>query len=274
MPYPGLEFPAGRPARTTALYEDHKSDGAVFGCVNGWERPLWFAPEGVEPVDSVDFKRPESFKYVAAEHMAARESVALFDMSIFGKYTVTGPGARAFVDSTFTGRTPNPGRAVVTLLCDAKGGIAGDFAVTALSDEHFYIVGAGGSEGAHWDALSRLVPEGAHLSRDNACFGTMHLAGPNSRALLDALVEEDVSDEAMPFLATRTLDFGICRALTIRVSFSGDLGYEAHVPVEYQSQLYARLKRVGKDHGLCAWPVAAPCTPCALKRAGTCGGMI
>jgi len=250
VPYPGLELPAGRPARTTALYDQQKVDGAVFGCVNGWERPLWFAPIGVDAVDSVDFKRPESFKHVAAEHMAARESVALFYMSIFGKYTVTGPDARTWVDSVFTGKAPAAGRSSVSFLCDVNGNIAGDFAVTSLHDDHFYITGAGGSEGVHWDMLDRLKKGDMHLSRDVARFGVLHLAGPNSRALLSDLVAEDVSNEAMPFLSTRALDFGLCRALTFRVSFSGDLGYEIHVPVEYQRALYERVKEMGRKHGL------------------------
>jgi len=250
VPYPGLEGRAGRPARSTVIYDLQKADGGVFGAVNGWERPLWFAPEGVEAKDSVSFQRPDSFQYVAAEHNACRESVALFDMSIFGKYTVRGADSRAWYEQTFTGSAPRAGRSGLAVLCNDKGGIIGDFAATALADDHLYIVGAGGGEGIHWDILRRTQGLDVSISRDAARFGVLHIAGPKSRELLDALVYENVCNDEMPFLAARHLDFGICRALTIRVSFSGDLGYEIHVPVEFHRALYARVKQIGAPLGL------------------------
>ncbi len=250
VPYPGLEGRAGRPARTGMIYDQQQADGAVFGVVNGWERPLWFAPEGVAQVDTVSFGRPDSFTHVGAEHIACREAVALFDMSIFGKYKVKGPDSAAWFDHTFTGSAPKVGRSGLALLCNAKGGILGDFAAARLADDHLYIVGAGGGEGIHWDILKDRHSLDVQISRDTTRFGVLHIAGPNARDLMNALVFEDVSNEAMPFLAARTLDFGICRALSIRVSFSGDLGYEIHVPIEYHRALYARIKQVGAEFGL------------------------
>ncbi|KIC12552.1 hypothetical protein RA19_01340 [Leisingera sp. ANG-M1] len=250
VPFPGLEGRAGRPARTGMIYDQQKADGAVFGVVNGWERPLWFAPEGVEPVDSNSFQRPESFRYVGAEHIACREAVALFDMSIFGKYCVTGPDAARWYERTFTGRVPKEGRSTLALLCNAKGGIMGDFAAARLAEDQLYIVGAGGGEGMHWDMLRSDLGLDVQISRDTTRFGVLHIAGPRARALLGNLVAEDVSNEALPFLAARHLDFGLCKALVIRVSFSGDLGYEIHVPTEFHRALYARVKKAGKAHGL------------------------
>ncbi|WP_299651603.1 hypothetical protein [uncultured Tateyamaria sp.] len=250
MPYPGLEGRAGRPAQTGTNDDQQRTDGAVFGVVNGWERPLWFAPPGTDPVDSVSFKRPASFAHVAAEHIACREDAALFDMSIFGKYRVTGPDAKTWFESTFTGRVPKTGRATLALLCNEKGGILGDFAAAAVTDDELFIVGSGGGEGVHWDILNDTQGLNMHLARDTTRFGVLHIAGPKSRAILDALVADDVPDVAMPFLSARTLDFALCRSLTLRVSFSGDLGYENHVPIEYHRALYARIKVAGAPIGL------------------------
>ena len=243
--FPGLEGRAGRPARTGAIYDLQKADGAVFGVVNGWERPLWFAADGIVPNDSNSFQRPESFEHVGAEHIACREGVALFDMSIFGKYTITGPDAERWYHSTFTGRAPKTGRSTLALLCGGNGGILGDFTTARLGDDHFYLVGAGGGEGVHWDMLRDTRGLNVHISRDCTRFGVLHIAGPKARDLFEALVAEDVSNDAFPFLTARTLDLGLCRALVIRVSFSGDLGYEIHVPVEYHRILYERVKQAG-----------------------------
>lgn len=250
VPYPGLEGRAGRPARTGVIHDQQREDGAVFGVVNGWERPLWFAPDGVDPVDSNSFQRPESFYHVGAEHRACRTDVALFDMSIFGKYTVTGPDTARWHDSTFTGRAPKEGRATLALRCNAKGGVMGDFAAARLAQDKLYIVGAGGGEGVHWDMLRDRRGLDVQISRDTTRYGVLHIAGPKARALLGDLVAEDVGNAALPFLSARRLDFGLCKALVIRVSFSGDLGYEIHVPIEYNRALYDRIKRVGLAHGL------------------------
>ena len=248
--YPGREAHAARCARVGALYEAQKADRAVFGTLNGWERPLWFAPDDVEPVDVLGFRRTPSFDVIGEEHMACREGVALFDMSTFGKYRLWGPNAEAAFRRLFTGRLPKPGRSIVTLMCSDRGQVLGDFAVSNLGTDGFYIVGSGNLEEiqAHW-ILSQL-PEGAFLSRETTRLGVLHFAGPKARDLLADMVVDDVSNETFPFLSARRLDFGLCEALTIRVSFSGDLGYEVHVPVEFHRGLYQRLKERGQAHGL------------------------
>src|SRR3546814_2809480 len=77
MRYPGQESAVARGLRRSPLYETLKARGAVYGSKNGWERPNWFAPVGVEPVDRPGFTDQNWKPYVAEEHRAVREGVAL-----------------------------------------------------------------------------------------------------------------------------------------------------------------------------------------------------
>ena len=90
MRYPGQEYQTSRELRLSPLYKILKDKGSVYGSKNGWERPLWFAPKGVEPIDQLDFLNPGWHKYVAEEHRSVREKVALIDQTSFGKFELFG----------------------------------------------------------------------------------------------------------------------------------------------------------------------------------------
>ncbi len=247
--YPGKEFTTGRPARTTPLYERHRAAGAVFGSVHGWERPLWFADEpGV--TDAETMRRSNWFEPVVAEMRAVRDSVGLLDLSPFGKHEIRGPGAAALLDRLFTNRLPAAGRAAVTLMCNNSGGITGDFTVCNLGPDHYYVVGSGVGEGIHRGIFDRHAGGDVTITSRTSEIGIMHLAGPNARAVLAGLTEADVCHEALGFLDVARLDLGVCEADVIRVSFTGDLGYEIHVAQPFMGALFDRIVTVGADFDL------------------------
>jgi dimethylglycine dehydrogenase len=78
----------------------------------------------------------------------------------------------------------------------------------------------------------------------------LSVAGPNSRALLQALVRQDLASAAFPFLSFRQMDVGMVPALVGRISFTGELGFEIWVTSEYQRALYELLRGAGREHGL------------------------
>ncbi|GIK98239.1 MAG: dehydrogenase [Alphaproteobacteria bacterium] len=250
--YPFEEREAGRPARTTPVYDRQKAAGAVFGPVFGLERPLWFAPEGAEPKDVLTFRRPNWFEAAGREARALRAGVGLIDISSFAKYEVEGPGAELFLDRLLANRLPSrPGRICLSPMLNPKGGIVGDFTVTRLAEERFYLLGSGAAERYHLRRLAAALPAGGvHLRAVSAERGAFAIAGPNARALLARLTSADVSNGAFPFLTACELDLGPARALVLRVAYTGDLGYELHVPIERQAALYEALLAAGRDLGL------------------------
>ena len=96
--YPDEERPACRPNKTSAIHDRLDARGAVWGQRYGWERPNWFAPEGVERKDRWSFRRTNYFEHVGNECRTVRERAGLIDITSFSKFQVSGPGAESFLD--------------------------------------------------------------------------------------------------------------------------------------------------------------------------------
>ena len=134
MHWPYLQPDTARGLRRVPLYERLAAAGACFGEAAGWERANWYAPPGSAPEYAYSFGRQNWFGAVAEEHRAAREAVALFDLSSFAKLRVEGPGALTTVQRIFTAELDRPPGAVVyTSMLNARGGVELDGTVTRLA---------------------------------------------------------------------------------------------------------------------------------------------
>lgn len=250
--FPLEERAAGRPSKLRPAYEKQKALGAVFGASFGWEYPLWYAPEGMAQEDHFSFKRPRWFEPVGEECRALREGVGLLDVSHFGKYEIKGPGAAAWLDKILANRLPkHPGKTVLSPMLNDKGGVIGDFTLTRISEDSFFMIGSGVAERYHWRWFNRFLPaEGVEISSLSAALTGFNLAGPKARAVLASLTDEDVSDAAFPFLTYRDLTLGGLAARAVRISFSGESGYEIYLPEKDQLALFELLLEKGAAHGI------------------------
>ena len=144
MKYPGHERSAGRPLRISPAYGRLQELGAVFGEKSGWERANWFEPNSALGDESL---RPRGWAgklwspAVGAEHVACRETAAIFDESSFAKILVSGEGAADLLEQLCGNRVARDvGRVTYTQMLNARGGIECDFTVTRLAEERFRIV--------------------------------------------------------------------------------------------------------------------------------------
>ena len=188
--YPHQERPTGRPLKTDPLYDRLRERGAVMGFRFGWERPLWFAPPGVEPADDLTFRTPNWLEHVAAECRAVREHIGVLDQTSFGKYVVRGPGTTSFLDRLCANALPTrDGRIVVTQMLDEHGGIECDLTLTRLGPERWYVVSAAATEVHDLAWIERHLPEDGGVTLENVTdrAGVLTLAGPRSREVLAAL---------------------------------------------------------------------------------------
>lgn len=252
MHWPGLEAHTARDVRRGVLYDRLRDARACFGEANGWERPMWFAPPGVEPVTQYSYQRPNWFPYVAEEHMAARESAALFDLSSFAKIDVAGPDALAVVQSLCTRDCDVAvGRVTYTLMLNERGGIELDGTVVRLAEDRYRIITP---TVAHAKTLGMLRRETA--GRAAAVFdatsghATLALMGPASRAILQSITPDNISGAAFPFGTAQELELGTGYALALRVSFVGELGFELYPTTDQAPALFDALVAAGADHGL------------------------
>jgi 4-methylaminobutanoate oxidase (formaldehyde-forming) len=253
MKWPLEENESARGIRRSPLYWPLKEKGAVFGSKAGWERANWFAPEGVEPVDKPSFGRANWFEPVAEEHRAARERVAIIDLSSFAKMEVRGPKALESLQWLATANLDRPaGRSIYTQLCNEQGGIEADLTISRLDDDRFYIV-TGSAFGPHdfgW-INAHLPSDGSVTSHEvTSAYAVLHICGPRSRALLEKVAEANVSGNALPYAHCREIVLGAAPALAIRLSYSGELGYELHIPSEYAAHVYELLWEAGQELGL------------------------
>ena len=255
--FPNEERSAGRPVRTRPAYDMQKERGALFGLNYGWEHPLWFSTEHEPKEETIGFARQNWWQPVGREALMLRQRAGIIDISNFAKYEVKGTGAEAWLNALFANRMPREvGRSCLTPLIGQRGGIAGDFTVTRLADDEFMIVGSGMAERYH-QRFFRAVPLPAGTtfrSRTDEMCG-FNVAGPLARELLQGLTNADLSNAAFPFMRSQRIALGGADVVAIRVSFTGDLGWELHCAAEDQVKLYRALLDAGQAHG--AGPVGS-----------------
>ncbi|MBU2485533.1 MAG: FAD-dependent oxidoreductase, partial [Alphaproteobacteria bacterium] len=200
--FPHVEYESGRPRIVSPLYDRLKAHRAVFGSKLGWERPNWFAPEGVEPRDIPTMGRQNWFDAVGDEHRHVREKVGIFDQSSFAKFEVSGPDALAALSYICANDVTKPvGRLTYTQLLNTRGGIEADLTVARIADDRFYIVTGTGFRTHDLAWIREHVPEGADVRIEDITenHGTLSLMGPHARDVLEKITSADVSNAAFPF---------------------------------------------------------------------------
>ncbi len=256
--FPMEERGAARPVKTPPCYGRLQRAGAVFGQRFGWERPNWFAPEGVEAEDVYSFRRSNWFEHVGNEVRTMREQAGLLELSAFTKIEVEGPGSRTFLDGIVANNIPKKvGGISLAHALNPSGSIRSEFTITRLRDgllgERFFLISGGAAHDYDLDFLQKLMPRdgSVHLRDVTTQYGVFVLAGPNARKVLEQLADADVSNEAFPWLTHQEIPIGYAPAVrALRVNFVGSLGWELHHPIEYQNHLYDALIQAGAAHGL------------------------
>ncbi|HSD92279.1 MAG TPA: FAD-dependent oxidoreductase [Methyloceanibacter sp.] len=255
MAWPFEEYRSGRPLRRSPLYDKLKAQGASFGEKLGWERPNWFADlsSGETPEDVYSYGRQNWFQAVGREHQACRERVAVFDQSSFAKFLLSGRDAEKALSWIAANDVAKPpGHFVYTQMLNERGGIECDLTVGRLSEAEYYIVTGTGFATHDFDWISRSIPEGldARLADVTSSNAVLSVMGPRSRDVLQALTEQDLSNDAFPFGRIGRITLAGAPLLALRVTYVGELGWELHIPVEFAASVYEALMEAGKPHGV------------------------
>jgi 4-methylaminobutanoate oxidase (formaldehyde-forming) len=250
--WPLEESQAGRNLRLSPLHETLKRAGAVFGSRAGWERPNWFAPAGIKPVDVPSFEdMPNWFSHVAEECRAIRERAVLIDQTSFAKFEITGVGTEAALQRIAANDLSGPpGKAVYTQLCNEKGGIEADATLVHAGPDHFYLI-TGSSFGVRdsgW--VAKHLPSSVQIRDVTNALAVINICGPRSREILQSVTDADISNAALPFFGARRIDVGHANLLAVRVGYVGELGYELYIPQEFGAHVYDTLWAAGAAHGI------------------------
>ncbi len=251
--FPFKQFETGRNMRVSPFHDRLKDRGACFGQLFGYERANWFAPEGVEPKYEYSFHRQNWFDYSAAEHMAVRENVGIYDLSSMSNFIFQGRDALSVLQNVCGNDVDAPiGKVVYTQMLNERGGIEADITVTKLSPDRFFIVTAGANALRDYDYIERHIPEGAHafLADMSSAYGMLGVMGPNARKLMEKVTDADLSNEGFPYGTAREISVGYATPLAVRMSYAGELGWELYVPAEFAAGMFDALMEAGKELGV------------------------
>ena len=253
MHWPQLQPETARDARHSPLHDRLAARGACFGVAAGWERPNWYAPDGVVPVYKYSYDRQNWFDYSAEEHRAVRESVGLFDQTSFAKFLLQGRDAEAVAQRIFANDLAvPPGRTVYTAMLNDRGGIEADLTVTRMADDAYMVVTAGATAARDYHWIKRGIPDGSHaiITDVSSAFAVLGVMGPRSRELLSRTTDADLSNEGFPYLSSREIGLGYATVRATRITYVGELGWELYVPVEFATRVYDAIVEAGQEYGL------------------------
>ncbi len=240
---------AARPNRTSPIYEQQKTAGAVFGDYYGWECPNYFTDNDQDRYEKPSWRRSNAFKHVAAECRHVSEHVGLLDLTRFAKTRICGPGAEAWLNRMTCQRVPtDEGRIALCPMLDHNGAFKSDMTVTRVGQNDYLCITAsvGKRHDQHWMLLN--LPDDGSVSLTDLTYtqGCFVIAGPKSRELLAAAAHGDVSNEAFAFGTSRELYVGRVKCRVNRMNYVGELGYEIFHPIEEQIALYQTLAAAGE----------------------------
>ncbi len=247
---PGEERPAGRKFRTTPLYDRLKEKGAVYTEINGWERAKWFSLDGQE--EQVGFRHSNTFSIVAKECRAVRERVGIMELSTFAKYDISGIDAETMLNRISANRMPGGSGIVLTHYLAENGRLNGESTVTRLHENFYYVLSGATSEERDLSILNQGIgdQEDVRIANVTNEWGALLLAGPQSRKVLSAVTGESLCNADFPWLSGKTIDVQGREVRALRVSYSGDLGWELHCRNADLVEVYEAICAAGEEYGI------------------------
>jgi sarcosine oxidase subunit alpha len=238
--------------RKTPIHSWAERHGAVFEDVGQWKR-AWYFPKGGETMQQA----------VDRECLAVRNAAGIFDASTLGKIEVVGPDAVRFMNLMYT----NPwdklelGRCRYGIMLREDGFIYDDGVVGRLADDRFHVTtttgGAARVMNMMEDYLQTEFPQWkVWLTSISEQWSVIAVQGPRAREIIAPLVE-NIDLDAMPHMSIREGRFCGVPTRLMRVSFTGEAGYEINVPADYGQAVWEEIWKRGEPLGLTAYGTEA-----------------
>lgn len=252
IPFPHFNRLEGRPIKPSPLYELLKSKGAVHEEVYGFERPRWFARDGVEQRDHYSFRRTPADDMVAAEVKAVRERVGIMDVTAFTKVEVSGPDAYALLDRLTANRMPQKvGSITLTHMLNRRGRIELETTIVRMAEDRFYLVCAAFFEQRLLDHLTQQrADEDVQITALSSDWSALSLNGPRSRDVLARCTDADLTNVGFRWLSAQEITIAGHKVWAFRMSYAGELGWELHMPNAACLDVYNALWGAGEPHGI------------------------
>ena len=236
-----------RPTRLSPLHDWHKNNGATFTEAGLWKR-AWFYDWAGKTVEEA-YRR---------EMALVRHGVGLSDVSTLGKIDVQGRDALEFLNRLYVNNldTLGLGRVRYGAMLNDDGLLFDDGTVARLGPSHFYVSTTTANAGEVMSRMEFLAQTqwtdlDVHVTSVTDEFGAMALSGPKARNVLTATFPgEDVSNTGLAHMGVKEFKLGDVPVRVLRMSFSGELGYELHCPANYVQSLWEHVLKAGASEGI------------------------
>jgi heterotetrameric sarcosine oxidase gamma subunit len=251
--WPARQWTTARGVKKSILHDRVAKAGACFGESVGWERPNWYGEAGKPAEYEYSWGRTNWFHAHAEEHKAVREAVGVFEQSSFSKLLVQGRDAQSVLNRIATSdMSMAVGRVAYCHFLNDRGGVEADLTISRLGEEEYLVVTPAFTHTHIETWIRENIPADAACTVADVTSGyvMLNVQGPNSRALLGKISSADFSNEAFPFASVRDIEVGYQAAKALRISYTGELGWELYVRTEYALPVYDALIEAGAELGL------------------------
>ncbi|XP_060697670.1 sarcosine dehydrogenase, mitochondrial isoform X2 [Hemiscyllium ocellatum] len=217
--------------------------------------------------DDYTFDFPPHHQQIKSECGSCRNAVAVFDMSYFGKFYLLGPDAKKAVDWLFTADvSASSGKTVYTCMLNSHGGTESDLTVSriestpqgteltpAFQGDGYYLAVGGAVAQHNWSHINSVLQDqglNCQLRDYSEELGMISVQGPQSRSVLQEVLDTDLSNEAFPFSTHQVVKAAGHTVRAMRLSFVGELGWELHVPRESCVAVHRAVMQSGAKFGI------------------------
>ncbi|KAL5340437.1 hypothetical protein BJX70DRAFT_108160 [Aspergillus crustosus] len=254
-----------RDLRISPFHQRQVEAGAVFMELGGWERPFWYEanehlvkslPAKWRPVERDAWSGRFSSPITAVEAWKTRNAVAMYDMTSFHRFVVSGPGALSLLQRLTTAEVNvTPGTILYTLLLNHNAGIRSDIFITRLAISTFQIGANTATDLAYLTREAR-----SHTRKSPADWVTVHeitsatsvlgLWGPRALDVIQTITTDDFSNTALPYMTTIKATIAGIPVTVFRKSYVGEFGWEIQTSADHGRNLWDAIYKAGKPHGL------------------------
>jgi aminomethyltransferase len=184
------------------------------------------------------------------EYRAVRETAGLMDFTMLRKVDIEGEGAQEFVNTIVTRDISKltPGRIAYGALTDEDGRMVDDCTSMMRSPDRIRFCGANDRD---YEIFTEKAPDGITVREFTDAMPHVCVQGPKSRELLQAVANQDLSNEAFPYYTFREdVEIAGIPVYMTRLGYTAELGYELWVDVDRALELWDAAMAAGEPHGM------------------------
>jgi len=251
MHWPYKQHTTSRNIKLLPYHNHLKAKGACFGQSAAYERPMWYSLNGKDTNYIYSYGYQNWYESAKHETINARKNVALFELSPFAKFELSGEKTHSSLQYICANNIKNEiGSITYTQMLNSKGGIEADLTVTCVDKNKFRIVTGSGVRVHDKKHILKHLDKSIEFKdiTDNiACLG---IFGPKSRDLVSKIFGKHFSNNDFKFGTGKKIIFNDIEMWFQRISYVGELGWEIYIPIEKSKQIYELIVSVEKEFDL------------------------